>query len=49
MPDEHKDIFELHNQNTLILLKNGSKVWPMHVINNRLEDGWDEFYHENHL
>lgn len=49
MPTDHKNIFEVQNPNTWILLKAKSKVWPVHVINNRMEEGWDEFYHDTHL
>ncbi|KAI8527979.1 hypothetical protein RHMOL_Rhmol12G0116700 [Rhododendron molle] len=37
MPTDHKNIFEVQNPNTWILLKAEPKVWPVHVINNRME------------
>lgn len=49
MPDDHKDIFELQNPDIWILLKIKSRVWPVHVINNRMQACWEEFYFANNL
>ncbi|KAI8534171.1 hypothetical protein RHMOL_Rhmol10G0068400 [Rhododendron molle] len=49
MPADQENIFKVQNPNKWILLKDGANVWPVHVINNRMEEGWLEFYFGNLL
>ncbi|KAF7144147.1 hypothetical protein RHSIM_Rhsim05G0128500 [Rhododendron simsii] len=47
MPVGFHDFLECHITNTWVLLKSGSRVWPVPIVNNRFDIGWSRFVRDH--
>ncbi|KAH7852913.1 hypothetical protein Vadar_030874 [Vaccinium darrowii] len=49
MPAGLEDLFEVYNRNVWVLFKSGAQVWPVQIVDNHFEAGWDNFCRDHRL
>ncbi|KAI8554071.1 hypothetical protein RHMOL_Rhmol05G0069000 [Rhododendron molle] len=49
LPDWDERFGDASNSSLWILLRIGSKIWPVHVIHNQFGHGWADFWADNEL
>lgn len=43
MPVGREDTSKVYNCNVWVLFKSGARVWPVQIVDNRFNAGWDTF------